>query len=145
VPDDRRALAEIRRVLRPGALAVLVVPTAPGLYDYYDRFLHHERRYGRGELAAKARDAGLEVVEDTHLGTLVFPGFWAVKKRNRLRYNHLEGEALEARVQQDYAGTQDSRLFGLSCRLEEHLLRRHAPMPFGIRGLTVVRRPAKPA
>lgn len=144
VPDDRAALAEIFRVLRPGTVAVLVVPTAPGLYDYYDKFLHHERRYGRGELAGKARDAGLEVVEDTHFGTVVFPAFWAVKKRNRLRYDHLVGEALEARVQRDYVGTQDSRLFGVACRIEGNLLRRHAPMPFGIRGLTVVRRPVGP-
>jgi len=31
VYDDRRALAEIMRVLRPGAAAVLIVPTGPGL------------------------------------------------------------------------------------------------------------------
>ncbi len=53
VEDDRRALAEIKRVLRPGAAAVLVIPTGPGLYHYYDSFLHHERRYGRGEMAEK--------------------------------------------------------------------------------------------
>ena len=48
VPDDRAALAELRRVLRAGARAVFVVPAGPGNYDYYDRFLGHERRYGRG-------------------------------------------------------------------------------------------------
>src|SRR2546423_258105 len=61
VPDDRRVLTELRRVLRPGAPAVVVVPAGPGLYDYYDRFLGHRRRYGRGELAARARSVGLQV------------------------------------------------------------------------------------
>ncbi len=55
VDDDRRAIAEIHRVLVPGARAVLVVPAGPSTYDYYDRFLGHERRYAHGELAEKAR------------------------------------------------------------------------------------------
>ena len=41
------------RILRPGARAVIVVPAGPGTYDYYDRFLGHERRYARGELAGQ--------------------------------------------------------------------------------------------
>jgi SAM-dependent methyltransferase len=141
VRDDQGALREMRRVLRPGGRAVIVVPAAPGTYDYYDRFLGHERRYGRGELASKARTAGLEVLEDAHLGVLLFPAFWAVKKRNRLRFDHLRGAELEARVARDIANTQDSRLGAWACGLERTLLRRGIRLPFGIRGLTVLRRP----
>ena len=47
-------------VVRPGAPAVIVVPAGPGTYDYYDRFLGHERRYARHELSRKAAAAGLE-------------------------------------------------------------------------------------
>jgi SAM-dependent methyltransferase len=141
VPDDVAALREIFRVLRPGAPAVIVVPASPGLYDYYDRFLHHERRYGRNELARKAFSVGLAVEEDTHIGASVFPAFWVVKKRNRFRFDHLEGKALEERVRADYAGTQDSWPFRTACRLDEWLLRHHHRMPAGIRGLTVLRRP----
>ncbi len=140
VPDDRGALCELRRVLRPGGRAVVVVPAAPGTYDYYDRFLGHERRYGRGELAAKARTAGLEVLEDVHLGTMLYPAFWAVKKRNRHRFDHLRGAALEERVALDIANTKDSQLGAWACRLEQALLRSGVRLPFGIRGLTVVRR-----
>jgi SAM-dependent methyltransferase len=141
VPDDEAALAEIRRVLAPGALAVLVVPAAPGAYDYYDRFLGHVRRYGRGELADKAQRAGLEVLEDAHLGSILFGPFLMVKQRNRRRYGRLAGARLEARVTSDIAGTRDSRVGRLTCVLERRLLRRGVRLPFGIRGLTVVRRP----
>lgn len=141
VPDDRGALSELRRVLRPGARAVLVVPGGPGTYDYYDRFLGHERRYARGELADKARAAGLEVIEDLHLGSLLYPAFWLVKQRNRRRFGQLEGAALEARVAADIAGTSDSRVGRLACTFERGLVRRGVKLPFGIRGLTVVRRP----
>jgi SAM-dependent methyltransferase len=141
VPDDVGALREVRRVLRPGGRAVFVVPAGPGTYDYYDRFLGHERRYGHGELAAKARDAGLEALEDAHLGSLLYPAFWAVKKRNRRRFDDLRGAELEERVGRDIANTRDSRVGAWACGLERALLRRGIRLPFGIRGLTVVRRP----
>lgn len=141
VPDDRRALAEIARVLKPGAPAVIVVPAGPGTYDYYDRFLSHERRYARGELARKCRRAGLEPLEDRYIASLLYPAFWLVKKRNRRRYDALRGEALAARVAGDIARTRDSRAGHLAWQLEERLVRAGVKAPFGIRSLVVARRP----
>jgi SAM-dependent methyltransferase len=141
VPDDRLALAEINRILRPGAPAVLVVPAGPRIYDYYDRFLGHERRYARGELALKARDAGLEVIEDIHLGSLLYPAFWLVKKRNRVRYDHLRGSDLEERVASDIERTRDSRVGHLACSAERLILGGGVRLPFGIRSLVAVQRP----
>jgi SAM-dependent methyltransferase len=145
VHDDRRALSEIKRVLRPGSAAVLVIPTGPGLYDYYDRFLHHERRYSRGEMAGKAREVGLRVEADLHLGSVPYPAFWAVKKRNRLRFEHLKGSELEERVRHDFEGTGDSPVFKAACAVERWLLQHRVCLPFGMRGLTVVRRPPRAA
>jgi SAM-dependent methyltransferase len=140
VPDDVRALSELRRVVRPGGRAVVVVPSGPRLYDYYDRFLGHERRYGRGELAHKARSVGLEVLLDTHLGALLYPPFWIVKKRNRRR-EPLSAEQLRERVIGDISNTSNSRVGRLACLLEERILRAGISLPFGIRGLTVLQRP----
>jgi hypothetical protein len=131
----------MRRVLRPGGRAVIVVPAGPSNYDYYDRFLGHERRYARGELARKARGAGFEVLEDAHLGVPIYPAFWAVKQRNRRRFDALQGQALEAKVRQDIARTTDSGLGRIACALEERMLALGIRLPFGIRGLTVLRRP----
>jgi SAM-dependent methyltransferase len=141
VPDDRGALSELFRVLRPGGQAAIVVPAGPHNYDYYDRFLGHERRYAAGELAGKAQDAGLEIVEDAHLGSVLYPAFWLVKQRNRRSYGHLQGLALQQRVEADIASTSDSRLGHAACRIERLLLDRGVRPAFGIRGLTVVRRP----
>jgi SAM-dependent methyltransferase len=137
VPDDRRALAEIARVLRPGARAAIVVPAGPGTYDYYDRFLGHERRYGHGELAGKAREAGFSVIEDRYLASLLYPAFWLVKQQNRRRHNHLEGDELERRVAGDIARTSDSRIGHMLRRLEQAA---HLRLPFGIRNLLVLRK-----
>lgn len=139
VPDDRRALSEIRRVLRSGARAVVVVPAGPGAYDYYDRFLGHERRYGRGELAGKAKDAGLDVIDDRYIASLLYPAFWLVKQRNRQQYDHLQGAALEQRVAHDIQHTRDSRVGRLAQRLEQALPIR---LPFGVRNLVALQRSA---
>jgi SAM-dependent methyltransferase len=145
IPDDRRALAEIARVLRPGARAAVIVPAGPTTYDYYDRFLGHERRYARGELADKCAAAGLEPVQDRHLAALLYPAFWLVKQRNRRRHSHLAGAELEARVASDIKRTRDSRVGSLLWDLEERLRRAGVRLPFGIRSLVVAQRsPERP-
>jgi SAM-dependent methyltransferase len=141
VPDDAAALSEIRRVLAPGGRAVIVVPAGPGLYDYYDRFLGHERRYARGELAQRARGAGLDVEFDAFLGAPLYPAFWATKKLNRIRYRDVPQARLKELVSSAIARTGNSRLGFLACDLERALLKRGIKLPAGIRGLTVVRRP----
>jgi SAM-dependent methyltransferase len=141
VTDDELALAELRRVLRPGALAVVVVPAGPRCYDYYDRFLGHQRRYGRCELSARARLAGLEVIDDLYLGSVLYPAFWLVKQRNRRVRGELRGTQLEARVRDDIDRTRNSRIGELACRLEQALLDRHVRLPAGIRELAVLRAP----
>ena len=124
-------------MLKPGRPAALVVPAGPDTLDYYDRFLGHERRYARGELADKCRAAGLVPREDRHLGSLLYPAFWLVKQRNRRRYGDLRGDALEARVTQDIARTHDSRLGELTWRLEDRLAGAGVRLPFGIRSFVV--------
>lgn len=72
VPDDRKALSEIARVLVPGGWAVLLVPVIapktledPGIVDPQERLrIHghpeHVRSYGP-DFADRVRDVGLNV------------------------------------------------------------------------------------
>ncbi len=141
VPDDLQALREFARVLRPDGRAVIVVPAGPSTYDYYDRFLGHERRYARRELAAKCSAAGLEVVEDSYIASLLYPVFWLVKQHNRRRHRTLEGKALERQVAADIARTHSSRVGEIAWGLERKLVDRGLGLPFGIRSLVAARRP----
>ena len=140
IPDDRLALREIARVLRPGGRAAIVVPAGPRTFDYYDSFLGHVRRYGRHELASKCERAGLEPLRDGYIAGLIYPLFWLVKQRNRARFGGLRGAELEARVAADINRTRDSRYGELAWRLEQQLPKVGVRLPFGIRSCVVAKR-----
>jgi SAM-dependent methyltransferase len=135
--DDLGALRELHRVLRPGGRAAIVVPAGPGLYDYYDAFLGHARRYGRGELAGRAREAGFTVMREAFVGSLPYPAFWLVKKVNRLRHRHLSPKRVEALVRRDVERTGRSRALAIALAAEARMGR---PLPAGIRSLVVLER-----
>lgn len=73
VDDDEMVLAEIRRALKPGGLALLTVPQHPWLWSNADDFARHRRRYRRTELADKLKRAGFSVLRDTSFVTLLLP------------------------------------------------------------------------
>jgi SAM-dependent methyltransferase len=76
VPDDRKAMSELRRILRPSGMAIIMVPLEEGLDETYenpsivseaDRLIHfgqedHVRYYGR-DLRDRLRGAGFSIRE----------------------------------------------------------------------------------
>lgn len=73
VADDRVAVREIVRVLRPGGLLLLRVPALEMLWGAHDEAVHSRHRYTRGEVRRLLEGEGLEVLRLTYANTLLFP------------------------------------------------------------------------
>jgi ubiquinone/menaquinone biosynthesis C-methylase UbiE len=141
IEQDDEALASIARVLRPGGIAHIEVPAGPGLFDDYDKHLMHHRRYTMAGLRALARRVGFEVINATHIGSLVYPAFWFVKKRNRRQARGLSPEAEAALVQSQIRQSGESRIVSALMKTELQL-GKVINFPIGIRCVVVLRKPS---
>lgn len=71
--DDRAALGEFRRVLRPDGWLLLTVPALRILWGRQDVVSEHRRRYHRRQLQDLLTAAGFEPLRLTYFNTLLFP------------------------------------------------------------------------
>lgn len=134
--DDVGALAWAYSVLEPGGYLALTVPAHPFLFDDMDRLACHRRRYRRGELGRKLRQAGFEVKRLTHFMAPLVPLLALTRRLRRLGGSRraVQKEA-ELRLVPGLNGILRAAL-----KVERLALRR-ARMPFGSSLLAVARRP----
>lgn len=78
--DDRGALQEFARVLRPGGHFVVTVPAFRSLWGPQDIVAHHRRRYRRETLLPLFQPAGLRVAKCFYFNYLLFAPIWVARK-----------------------------------------------------------------
>jgi SAM-dependent methyltransferase len=84
VGDDRAAVVEMARVLRPGGALLLRVPALEALRGAHDAEVLTRRRYTRGALVALVASCGLVVQSATYCNSLLFPVLFARRALDRL-------------------------------------------------------------
>jgi SAM-dependent methyltransferase len=132
VPDDRRALAELRRVARPGGFLLVTVPAYPALWSHHDVVNRHYRRYRARSLRAAAADAGWRLVRDTHFNSALLAPAAAVRFTRR---NH-DGSDLEL------TPPRLDAILEVPLRMEAGLLSRGVRLPAGLSILAIFANPA---
>ena len=76
IEDDRKALANMKKLLKDSGTIIICVPAMPGLYCYMDKNVGHYRRYTKGELRVKAKRAELQVIEDKYMNFMGILPYW---------------------------------------------------------------------
>ncbi len=133
VEDDATALAEIARVLAPGGIALITVPTFPSLWGLQDRVAHHKRRYRLRPLVAAIRRAGLEPRRRYYFNYLLFVPIWVARRLIDLLGIELSSES-------EVNSPLLNAVLGAVFRFDALT----APLlhpPFGVSALVVARRP----
>lgn len=78
IHDDIKALDEIKRVLKKGGLAIILVPADAKLWSTRDVRLHHFRRYAKKELGSKCEKAGFRIITSKNVDFALYFIFAAI-------------------------------------------------------------------
>ena len=131
VRDDRAALRECARVLRPGGWLLLRVPAHDWLRGAHDRQVHTRHRYAARELSAVVRTAGFDLCRLSHVGAALWPA--AVVKRLSERSDQPRSDVT--------LPPQPLNLLLAEFLAVEALWLRLADLPFGLSLLLLARKP----
>lgn len=134
VDDDKRALAEVVRVLAPGGMALITVPAFPTLWGLQDEVSLHRRRYRMAGLKALVGASGLSIVNAYHFNYLLFVPIWGV--RQIMRVARLRPRS-EGQVRGPVLDQVLSAIFTVDV-----LTARHLHPPFGVSILMLAFKPS---
>jgi ubiquinone/menaquinone biosynthesis C-methylase UbiE len=84
VEDDRKAVSEVRRILRPGGTLIAQVAAYEWLRSGHDEQAGTARRYTAGRFKRLLQDGGFERVKVTYRVTALFPlaAAWRLMRRH---------------------------------------------------------------
>ena len=133
--DDRRALGEILRVLRPGGLLLATVPAYPFLWSSHDVALGHRRRYRRAELRERLSTAGFEITLSSYVMGSILPAAIVVRLAERLWRRQGPAESGYLTLPRPLNDLL-ARVVGLDGYLVRIMV-----LPFGLSVVAVARRP----
>lgn len=132
ITDDRAAVAELARVLRPAGLLLVRVPALKMLWGAHDEAVHSRHRYTRSEVKALLGAAGLDVLRSTYANFFLFPVLAARRTLDRISGRHgSDVQFLSPILERAFLG-----LLQLEARLVPHV-----SLPIGASVFALARKP----
>jgi len=130
--DDGTGIREIKRILKPGGMAIIFVPAFMFLWSITDEVSHHHRRYRLPEIAAKLTSENFILVRQTYFNTLLFPFIAIVRLTVQLLHIHPKSEM---ETGHGFINMILYRIF----YLERYILR-YTNFPFGVSIMMIVKK-----
>jgi SAM-dependent methyltransferase len=133
--DDRQALREFSRLLRPNGSLIVFAPAFNFLWGLQDEVSHHRRRYTASGLRQKLEEMGLHVSKLTYANTFLFPLIFG--GRMALRLFGSNGQIVsENDLHPGWSNNLLQTIFA-----SETLLLRQINFPIGVSVLCVAQKP----
>jgi SAM-dependent methyltransferase len=134
--SERRAIAEMWRVLRPGGIVLVNVAALDILHGSHSTLTHEVRRYNKPRLRSRLTAAGFRIDRMTYTNFVTFPLALAVRGFERLTGRAAEASDADLRVPREPINAM------LTAALRvEGLLLRVVDLPFGSSLFCVARKP----
>lgn len=134
--EDDLAIRQLYRIVKPGGIIVITVPTMPGLYDMHDEAYGHLRRYDLNDLKKKISAAGFKIVRANYFGVFLYPVFYAIKKMTKIRSRETDLEEKKRKAFVAIRATERCHFLEYLCELER-MLGKQCAYPLGVRGYVI--------
>ncbi len=133
VADDLEAARALVGLVRPGGWLIVTVPAHQALWGSHDRRLHHMRRYGRSQVLSLFATGEMDLVRFTPFNLLLAPIAVAYRAAERAL-------GIDLGNQERLPPAPLNSLLAHTFAFESALLRRGAPVPFGLSYAALFRR-----
>jgi len=93
--DDRQALQEFLRVVKPSGVVVLTAPALMSLWSEWDVALHHRRRYTLPQFLQLFDGLKVELIHASYINTLAFFPIFMLRQLRNLLGKQQAGQRME--------------------------------------------------
>lgn len=141
IAEDRSALANWHRILKPGGLLAVFVPAFAFLWTGHDAMNRHFRRYTKRELTRKLADTRYELQFSSYWNFALFAPAAAIRLLSRLAPKSRR----ETKDQLDQPPNLVNAALSALLRCENTALLAKLRFPVGVSVMALARKPAAPA